>query len=73
MEVLVVILCIWLTVKIIGLGWKIAWGTTKVAASLLLTVALPLLAGCLLFAGGLLILLPLALIALAWGLLKAVV
>ncbi len=73
MELLIAILCIWLTVKAIGLAFRMAWGTAKIAACLLFTVAIPLLAGCLLFAGGLLILLPLGLIALAWGILKAVV
>ena len=47
------------------------WGITKLIASLLFTVALPLLLGCLFFAGGLLILVPLGLVALAFGLLKA--
>lgn len=73
MEILVTILCIWLAVKAIGLAFRMAWGATKIVVCLLFAVALPMLAGCLLFAGGLLILLPLGLLALAFGLLKAVV
>ncbi len=43
----------------------------KIAATLLIGLALPILIGCLLFAGGLLLLLPLGMIAIALGLLKA--
>lgn len=65
-----VVFC-WLFFKVLGLALKAAWGVTKIAASLLMAIALPLLIVCLIFAGGLLLLIPLALVALAFGLLKA--
>ncbi len=69
-EILIFVLSIWLTVKIVTVGLKLAWGLTKAAASLLLLIALPTLFGCLLFAGGALLLLPIALLSAALGLLK---
>lgn len=71
LEIIISILFFWLFFKAIGLTLRMTWGITKLIASLLFTVALPLLLGCLFFAGGLLILVPLGLVALAFGLLKA--
>ncbi len=71
LDLIVSILFFWLFFKAIGLALKMTWGITKFIASLLFTVALPLLIGCLLFAGGVVILIPLGLVALAFGLLKA--
>lgn len=71
LDLLVTILFCWLFFKAVGLTFRVAWGTTKIIASLLFTVAVPLLVGCLLVAGGLMLLLPLAMVALAFGLLKA--
>jgi hypothetical protein len=71
LDLIVSILFFWLFFKAIGLALKMTWGITKFFASLLFTVALPLLIGCLLFAGGVVILIPLGLVALAFGLLKA--
>lgn len=71
LEFIVAILFFWLFFKAIGLALKMTWGVTKLIVSVLFTVALPLLIGCLLFAGGLVILIPLGLMALAFGLLKA--
>jgi len=70
-EILVTVLCIWLFIKAIGLALKITWGMAKIAATILMVLALPALVLCLLFAGGLLLLLPVALIAVAIGILKA--
>ena len=69
-EILVTLLSIWLFVGSIKLAFKIAWGTTKIIASVLLAVAVPVLVLCLIFASGAIILLPVALIAGAFGLLK---
>ena len=55
----------------LGLALKMAWGTAKIIASVLFAIALPLLGICLLFAGGLVLLLPIALVGIAFGLLKA--
>lgn len=70
MEILLVIAFIWLTVKAMGLCFKVAWGTAKIAAFVLLVMALPVLIGCLLFAGGVVLLIPVALVGIAFGLLK---
>ncbi|MDD7386956.1 MAG: hypothetical protein PUH32_03535 [Firmicutes bacterium] len=64
------ILCCWLFFKVIGLAFKAAWGVAKMIATILLVLACPVLVLCLLFAGGLVLLLPVALIAAAFGLLK---
>lgn len=70
MEILFVIAFLWLTLKVVGLAFKVAWGTAKIAASVLLAVAVPVLALCLLFAGGVVLLIPVAMVAAAFGLLK---
>ena len=73
LEFLTVILFCWLFFKALGLAFRVAWGTTKIIASLLFTVAVPMLVICLLFAGGIALLVPLALVGIAFGLLKAIV
>lgn len=73
LDFLVVILFCWLFFKAIGLAFKVAWGTARIIASLLFAVAVPLLVVCLLFAGGVFLLLPIALIGIAFGILKACV
>jgi hypothetical protein len=70
-EILVTVLCIWLFIKGIGLALKIAWGMAKITATILMALALPALVLCLLFAGGVLLLVPVALVAIAVGILKA--
>lgn len=59
----------WLFVKSVGLAFHVTWGLAKIAATLLFVIALPLLV---VFAilGSLLLLLPLALVAAAFGILK---
>ena len=69
-EFLVLILFGWLFFGAVKLAFKAAWGLTKIIASVLLAVALPVLIGCLLFTGGLILLLPVLIIAAACGLLK---
>ena len=71
LEVLLVILFCWLGFKVLKLAFKVTWGVTKILAAVLFVAAVPLLIVCLFFAGGLVLLLPLALIAAAFGLLKA--
>ncbi len=72
-EILVVIAFIWLLLKVLGIAFKLTWGLAKAVAAILMVVAAPLLILCLIFAGGLLLLLPLALIAVAFAILKACV
>ena len=73
MELVLLVLFCWLFFKAAGLAFRMAWGTAKVIASILFALAVPLLVLCLIFAGGLFLLLPLALIGIAFGLLKACV
>ena len=70
LELLLLILFCWLLFKAVGLAFKVAWGAAKIAAVALFTLACPLLIGCLIFAGGTLLLVPVAMIAAAFGLLK---
>ena len=72
-ELLVLILFGWIFWGALRLAFKVTWGFAKIAASILCVLALPVLIVCLLFAGGMVLLLPVALIALAWGILKACV
>jgi len=73
LEIFVIVLFCWLFFKAVGLAFRVAWGTTKILASLLFAVAVPMLIAGVLFAGGVLLLLPLILVAIAFALLKAVV
>ena len=73
LEFFVVVLFCWLFFKALGLALRLAWGTTKVIVSLLFAVAVPMLAVGVLFTGGALLLLPLLLVGIAFGLLKAIV
>lgn len=70
LKLLVVILFCWLLFKSAGLLCKVAWGATKILASLLFVAAIPLLIVCLLFTGGVILLVPVALLAAAFGLLR---
>ena len=69
-ELLASILLIWLLGKAIGLAFKLTWGVAKVAASILMVIALPVLVLCLLIAGGIALIVPLAILGLAVGILK---
>ena len=71
MEFVMVILFCWLFWKALGLAFRAAWGMTKILAWLLFILAVPLLIGCLLFAGGILLLIPVAMVAIAGALLKS--
>lgn len=70
LEILLIILFGWLFIKGIGLAFKVTWCTAKAAAAVLLVLALPSLIGGILFAGGLILLLPIVMIVAACGLLK---
>ena len=73
LELIITVFCIWLFFKALGLAFRLTWGITKLIASVLFTIALPLLVVCLIFAGGLAMLLPLALLGIAFGLLKSAI
>lgn len=69
--ILTVAIFIWLLVKAIGFAWKLTWGVAKIVAGILMVVALPVLIVCLVFVGGIALLAPIAMVAIAVGILKA--
>lgn len=70
-ELLTVAIFIWLLVKAIGFAFKLTWGIAKIIASILIGLAFPVLIVSVLFTGGILLLIPLIMIAIAAGILKA--
>lgn len=70
-ELLTLAIFLWLFVKAVGLAFRLTWGIAKIAASILIALALPVLIISLIFAGGVLLLIPLVMIAMAAGILKA--
>lgn len=69
-ELLTLVLFIWLLWKAVGLAFRLSWGVAKITASILLALAMPLLVVCLVFAGGIVLLAPLGVIAAAVCILK---
>ena len=72
-EIVTLVVYIWLMVKAIGLAFKLTWGIAKIIASILMVLALPALIVCMIFVGGIALLVPLILIGIAAGILKACV
>lgn len=72
-ELIILIVTIWLGCKVLGLLFKTAWGLTKIMASVLFALAIPLLIFCLFFAAGVLLVIPVCMIAVALGLLRKIV
>lgn len=72
-EIVTLVVFIWLMVKAIGLAFKLTWGIAKIIASILMVLALPALIVCMIFVGGIALLVPLILIGIAAGILKACV
>ena len=70
-ELLIIAIFIWLLVKAIGLAFKLTWGVAKIAASILIGLAFPVLIICLAFVGGIALLVPIIMIAIAAVILKA--
>ena len=70
-ELLVIAIFIWLLVKSICLAFKLTWGVAKIAASILICQAFPVLIDCFVFRGGIALLVPVVMIAIAAGILKA--
>ena len=70
-ELLTIAIFIWLLVKAVGLAFKLTWGVAKIAASILIGLAFPALIVCLTFVGGIALLIPIVMIAIAAGILKA--
>ena len=71
LDLLLTAFFIWLLLKAFGLTLRVAWGLTKVIAVLLFGLSIPALVACLLFAGGLLLLIPVAMVGIAVGILRS--
>ena len=69
-KLLIIILFIWLLGSSIRLALKLTWGVAKMIAGLLMVLALPILILCLIFAGGIILLLPVAMVGIAAAVLK---
>ena len=72
-ELLTIVIFIWLLVKTIGLAFRLTWGMAKNIATIIMVIALPVLIFCLVFVGGLALMIPIAVIGMAFGILKACV
>lgn len=72
-ELLVILIFCSLFFKVLKLAFHITWGLAKVAAILLCVFAWPVLVLGLVFAGGFVLIVPVLLVAGAYGLLKAFV
>lgn len=70
-ELLTIIVFAWLLIKAIRLAFKLTWGMVKIVASILMVLALPLLIVCLLFVGGAILIVPVAMIGIAAGIMKS--
>lgn len=72
-ELLTLVLFAWLFVKVIGLTLRMTWGIAKITVSLLIGLALPVLFVSLIFIGGIALFVPIAMVAIAAGIVKACV
>lgn len=72
-ELLTVVIFVWLVWKAIGLAFRLTWGIAKFAASVLIALAMPLLAFFILCVGGAVIILPIILVAIALWILRVCV
>ena len=70
-ELLIIAIFLWLLVKAVGLAFKLTWGVAKITASILIGLAFPVLIVCFVFVGGIALLVPVAMIAIAAGIVKA--
>ena len=70
-EFLVIVAFLWLMFKAIGLAFKLTWSLAKIVASILMVLVLPLLVTGMLFWSGIALLIPVALLCSAFGMLKA--
>ena len=66
-EILVLIAFVWVGFQALKLLFKVAWCMAKVFAVILLILAFPGLLVCLFVIGGAIVLVPLAMVALAFG------
>ena len=71
LEILVSIAFIWVGFHALKLMFKVAWCLAKVFAIILMLLAFPGLLVCIFVIGGAIVLVPFAMLALAFGLLKS--
>ena len=69
-EQLTTVFFVWLFVKVIGLTFRMTWGIAKFMVSILIGLALPVLFVSILFVGGIALLVPVAMITIAAGIVK---
>ena len=69
-ELITIVFFAWLLFKGIGLAFRLTWGAAKILAGVLMVLSLPLLISLLIFASGLILLIPVAMVGLAIGILK---
>ena len=72
LDILLTVLFISLFIWTIKLMFKLTWGIAKVIAVILMIIALPTLIGGLMVAGGLILLIPVALLIGAIGIIKLI-
>ena len=70
-NIIITVVFIWLMIKAIGFALKLTWGAARIVASILMVIAFPVLILFLLFAGGVLLIVPLIIIGAAAGILKS--
>ena len=69
-EFLMIGLFLWVAFKLLVFSVQVAWGLAKVVSVALFLLALPVMMVCLVFTGGIFLLLPLALVGAAYGVLR---
>lgn len=72
LDILLTVLFISLFIWTIKLMFKLTWGVAKIVAVILMIIALPTLIGGLMVAGGLILLIPVALLIGAIGIIKLI-
>ena len=70
-ELMIVVAFIWLSLKAAGLMFRLTWGAAKIVATFLLVLACPALIIGLLFASGLVLLLPVLMVGAAFGIARS--
>ena len=70
-EILTIAIFIWLLMKAVSFALRLTWGLAKIIASILIGLAFPALVLAVVFAGGVLLLIPIAMVAIAVLILKA--
>ena len=72
-ELVTLVVFVWILIKSVGLMLRLTWGAAQIIAAILMVLAFPVLLVCLLFAGGIALLVPIAMIALAGIIVKSCV